>query len=80
MAKSNAFDFEQSLKELEMLVQKMEQEPLSLQQSLENFEQGVKLTKQCQKALEEAEQHVKVISQSLFEATAKGASQDDPEA
>lgn len=51
-------DFEASLKQLEEIVNKMEQGQLSLEQSLGAFEQGVQLTRQCQTTLKQAEQRV----------------------
>jgi exodeoxyribonuclease VII small subunit len=51
-------DFEESLKQLEEIVNKMEQGQLSLEQSLGAFEQGVQLTRQCQNTLKQAEQRV----------------------
>ncbi|MFO7593735.1 MAG: exodeoxyribonuclease VII small subunit [Pseudomonadota bacterium] len=55
-------DFEASLKELEELVEKMEQGDLSLEQSLKDFERGVALTRACQQALREAEQKVQILA------------------
>lgn len=58
-------DFEKSLKELESLVERMEQGEQSLEQSLKDFEHGIALTRQCQRALEQAEQRVQqLISQN----------------
>lgn len=51
-------DFERSLNELEQLVERMEKGDLSLEESLKSFERGVALTRQCQKALDEAQQKV----------------------
>jgi exodeoxyribonuclease VII small subunit len=59
--KSTAFDFEQSLAELESLVQRMEQGDLSLEDSLAAFQRGVELTRACQQALSEAEQRVEIL-------------------
>jgi exodeoxyribonuclease VII small subunit len=59
---SGKIDFEASLKELEALVEKMEQGDLSLEQSLKDFERGVALTRACQQALREAEQKVQLLS------------------
>lgn len=53
--------FEDSLAELEQLVEQMEQGDLSLEESLKSFERGVKLTNTCQKALQDAEQKVQVL-------------------
>ncbi len=59
--KETTIDFEASLKELEALVEKMEQGEQSLEQSLKDFERGVALTRACQKALSEAEQKVQIL-------------------
>lgn len=55
------FNFEKSIKDLEAIVEKMADENLSLEQSLKNFEKGIQLTQQCQKALQEAEQKVQIL-------------------
>lgn len=62
-AKQNeeAVDFEQSLKSLEEIVRKMEQGELTLEDSLEAFEEGVRLTRNCQTALQKAEQKVNIL-------------------
>lgn len=54
-------DFETALAELEALVEKMEQGDLSLDESLQQFERGVQLTRSCQQALKEAEQKVQLL-------------------
>ncbi len=48
-------DFEQSLADLETLIEQMEQGDLTLDQSLKHFERGIALTKACQTALNEAQ-------------------------
>jgi exodeoxyribonuclease VII small subunit len=53
--------FEKSLKELENLVEKLEQGDLSLEASLQHFERGVQLTRTCQQALKNAEQKVEIL-------------------
>lgn len=58
---TKSYPFEQSLKELEQLVEKMEQGDLSLEDSLKTFEKGVRLTRECQQALAKAEQRVKML-------------------
>ena len=59
--KSKPLDFEKALKELESLVETMEQGEISLEDSLKQFERGVDLTRQCQTALKEAEQKVQIL-------------------
>lgn len=55
------FSFEAALERLEALVHSMEEGELSLEQSLQAFESGIRLTRQCQQALQEAEQKVQVL-------------------
>jgi exodeoxyribonuclease VII small subunit len=52
---------EKSLEELEALVARLEGGDLPLEQALKEFERGVKLTRQCQTALKEAEQKVEIL-------------------
>lgn len=54
-------NFEQALGELETLVTAMEGGEMSLEESLRAFEQGVRLTRDCQQALTEAEQKVQLL-------------------
>ncbi|WP_369151985.1 exodeoxyribonuclease VII small subunit [Candidatus Thiodubiliella endoseptemdiera] len=56
------FDFNEGLKELEAIVQTMEDGDLNLEDSLKYFEQGVALTRQCQVALSKAEQKIALLS------------------
>jgi exodeoxyribonuclease VII small subunit len=56
-------DFESALRELESLVEKMEQGDLSLEESLKQFERGVILSRTCQQALKSAEQKVEILMQ-----------------
>lgn len=62
-AKKKGFDFEQALEDLERLVTVMESGNMPLEESLKAFEQGVKLTRECQQALQEAEQKVSLLLQ-----------------
>ncbi|AMO78705.1 Exodeoxyribonuclease VII small subunit [Pseudomonas citronellolis] len=61
MARKKAVDFEQSLAELQTLVERLESGELSLEDSLGAFEQGIRLTRECQAALSQAEQKVQVL-------------------
>lgn len=54
-------NFEQNLEELESLVETLESGELSLEDALNHFEQGIKKTQACQKALHAAEQRVQVL-------------------
>ena len=53
--------FEQALAGLEQQVQRLESGDLSLEAALAAFEQGVQLTRQCQQALDQAEQKVQLL-------------------
>jgi exodeoxyribonuclease VII small subunit len=59
--KKTASLFEDSMDELEKLVEQMEQGDISLEESLKAFERGIKLTRTCQQALQEAEQKVQIL-------------------
>lgn len=59
--KKTTTHFEQSLAELQTVVERMESGQLSLEESLADFEKGINLTRQCQAALTEAEQKVKIL-------------------
>ncbi len=61
--KPERFDFEKALNELETLVKDMEQGDMDLETSLKAFERGVALTRDCQKALGEAEARVRILTQ-----------------
>jgi exodeoxyribonuclease VII small subunit len=62
MAKAKkTIDFETALDQLEELVDDMENGDLTLEESLKAFEQGIKLTRECQAALNQAEQRVQIL-------------------
>lgn len=54
--------FEDLLSELDLVVKQLEQGSLSLDQSLNAYEQGVRLAKQCQQLLDHAQQRIQVLS------------------
>ena len=53
--------FESSLDELERIVRELEQGELPLERSLELFEQGVKLSRECQERLNQAERRIEIL-------------------
>jgi exodeoxyribonuclease VII small subunit len=59
--KKTSPSFEDTLAELEQLVNRLERGDISLEESLQAFERGVNLTRSCQKALQEAEQKVQIL-------------------
>jgi len=64
-------DFEHSLTELEALVERMEQGDLPIEEALKAFEEGVKLTRECQAILDQAEQKVQLLIEQQGELRAQ---------
>lgn len=54
-------EFEKSLTRLEEVVKRLESPELSLDEAMKLFEEGVKLSRDCQKQLEEAEGRVEIL-------------------
>jgi exodeoxyribonuclease VII small subunit len=77
MAARKTYPFEESLHRLEGLVQKMESGDLTLEESLATFEEGIKLTRECQKALRDAEQKVRLLIEKN-DAPLEGPFDPDP--
>ena len=61
--KTETPDFETALAELETLVERLEHGDLPLDEALRTFEQGVRLTRECQSALAAAQQKVQQLLQ-----------------
>lgn len=70
-----AVDLEKSLAELEAIVEQLESGELPLDKSLKEFERGVRLSRECQGALKDAEQRVQV----LMGGELRDFAPDDPE-
>ena len=66
-ARKSKSSFEKALKDLEQIVDDMENGDLSLEASLKAYEKGVGLTRQCQQALKEAEQSIQQLSNNELE-------------
>jgi exodeoxyribonuclease VII small subunit len=54
-------DFEKQLKALESVVERLEQGDLSLEESVQLFEEGIKLSDACKKELEVAEGKIQLL-------------------
>ncbi|MDY6890145.1 MAG: exodeoxyribonuclease VII small subunit [Pseudomonadota bacterium] len=63
-------DFEHALSELESLVVRLEQGDLPIEEALTAFEQGVRLTRECQAILQQAEQKVQLLTEQDGEIVA----------
>jgi exodeoxyribonuclease VII small subunit len=57
-------NFEESLKRLEEITEKMESNDISLDESLKLFEEGIKLSRYCEARLTEAEQKIEILKNS----------------
>jgi exodeoxyribonuclease VII small subunit len=53
--------FEASLEALERIVQQLEDGDLPLEKSLELFEQGIRLSRECQERLSQAERRIEIL-------------------
>ena len=60
-SKAPPISFESAIEQLQMAVKKLESGELSLEDSLQYFEEGVRLTRVCQEYLTTAEQRVEVL-------------------
>ncbi|CDE14494.1 exodeoxyribonuclease 7 small subunit [Clostridium sp. CAG:470] len=58
MATSN---FEKNMSDLENIVTELEKGDLNLDESISKFEEGIKISKQCNKILEEAEKKITIL-------------------
>ena len=63
MAKKNTnlSSFESDLKKIQNILEDIESDELSLEQSIQKYKEGVELSKKCQKALEDAKQIIEVL-------------------
>ena len=64
MNTKKSINLEKSLTDLEDLVEELESGDLPLEKAMQKFEEGIKLTRNCQAALKEAEQKVEILLQS----------------
>jgi len=62
--KIDKMSFEESIKKLEEIVKELEDENISLEESMEKFELGIKLSSNCLKKLNEAEGKIEELSRS----------------
>lgn len=64
MEPKTELSFEDALTKLEKIVERLEKEDVTLEDSVKQFEEGVKLSKYCSKILEEAELRIEQVNQS----------------
>jgi|TARA_B110000116_G_scaffold201065_1_gene175991 exodeoxyribonuclease VII small subunit len=63
--KSNLSTFEKDLKSMQSILEEIESKDLNLEEIIEKYKLGVELSKKCQKALEEAEQKIKQVTDDI---------------
>jgi len=64
MSSTKNVNLEKALADLESLVEELESGDLPLEKAMKKFEEGIKLTRSCQKALKDAEQKVEILLKS----------------
>jgi exodeoxyribonuclease VII small subunit len=77
IVKNEAQSFESQLASLERIVRELERGDLPLDRSLELFEQGVRLSRECQERLNEAERRIEVLLRAPDGSTLAGAFEGD---
>ena len=71
--------FESSLEALEEIVGKLERGDLALEESLELFEQGIRLSRECQERLSQAERRIEVLMRDQQGRPVVAAFEEDKE-
>ncbi len=64
MSAKKTVNLEKALTDLEDIVEELESGDLPLEKAMKKFEEGIKLTRNCQAALKEAEQKVEILLKS----------------
>ena len=64
MVKKKNDQYEEAIKRLQVIVEKMERGDLPLEEALESFSEGVKLVQYCHQKLEEAQNKVQMLLQN----------------
>lgn len=65
---SKDFNFEKSIKELEVIAGSLENEQISLDESIALFEKGIKLSRECSIYLENAKQKIVTLTEAEEES------------
>jgi|TARA_B100001105_G_scaffold228900_1_gene200231 exodeoxyribonuclease VII small subunit len=60
--KNNLSSFEGDLKKMQSILEEIESKDLNLEEIIDKYKLGIELSKKCQKALEEAEQKIKQVT------------------
>lgn len=78
MAKTKGIELESTLSKLETLTSKLEDNEVNLETALGAFEEGIKLTRSAQKALQAAEQHVQLLINQNGQPQSGPINNEDP--
>lgn len=69
MSKKEDLNFEELIKKLEDITNKLEKEQLSLDESVKLFEEGIEISKKCNEILENAEKKITILIKKEDEIT-----------
>ena len=61
MSKKEETNFEELMEKLEEITNKLEKEQISLDESVKLFEEGMRISKQCNSKLEDAEKRITIL-------------------
>ena len=86
MSKKKSEQFEEAVKRLQAIVEKLERGDLPLEQSMESFAEGMQLVQFCHQKLEEAEKKVQILTKdpqgawttTPFEPISRDRAEDSP--
>ncbi len=67
-------NFEENMENLETIVTELEKGDLNLDDSISKFEQGIKIAKECNKMLEDAEKKITILLKNDDEVEEKNFS------
>ena len=68
MSKEKEVSFEETMQQLQIIVQELEKGTLNLDDSVKKFEEGIQLSKQCNEILESAEKKINILMAHIFTA------------
>lgn len=71
MAKAEKINFEDDMQKLEKIVEELEKGDLNLDDSISKFEEGIKISKDCNKMLDDAEKKITILLENNGEVEEK---------
>ena len=77
--KADSLSFEQAIDQLNQIVSRIEQGQVPLQESLDQYEKGMKLIQYCRGILQDAEKRIEEISAQNDKAADKSEADSDKE-